>query len=463
LLGHSVITMLLAAALSAGAPIALHPSNPHYFLFRGKPTVLISSAEHYGAVLDLDFDYRAYVEALRRAGMNQSRCFSGCYCEDPASFGIVDNTLAPAEGRLISPWARSSTPGYAFGGNRFDLTRWDPAYFSRLTDYVRRAGRAGVVVELVLFCPFYEERMWELSPMNARNNVNGVGAVRRDEVLSLKHPALLEVQTSMTRRIVEALNAFDNVYFEICNEPYAGAVSAEWQRAIAETIVATESRLPRRHLIAQNIANGGARADPAHPDVRVLNFHYAHPPDAIRQNEDLARPICFDETGFRGNEDAAYRTEAWAFMLAGGAEYSMLDYSFTPRHPDGSGARTSSPGGGGPALRTQLRALAKFMRALPFVAMRPGTAWLGTLPAGVSASGLALEGSAYAAVVTGPASSSLALQLPAGVYRMTTVDCVTGAVDQARQLRHRGGSLPWALPHAETGLRIRAVRPGGAA
>jgi hypothetical protein len=34
----------------AAQPIALHPDNPRYFLWRGKPTVLITSAEHYGAV-----------------------------------------------------------------------------------------------------------------------------------------------------------------------------------------------------------------------------------------------------------------------------------------------------------------------------------------------------------------------------------------------------------------------------
>ena len=54
---------------SPRAPLALHPDNPHYFLFRGKPTVLITSGEHYGAVLNLDFDYLRYLDALhdRRA------------------------------------------------------------------------------------------------------------------------------------------------------------------------------------------------------------------------------------------------------------------------------------------------------------------------------------------------------------------------------------------------------------
>jgi len=62
---------LVAAVLIAGTrpttaaePIKLHPDNPHYFLFRGKPTVLITSGEHYGAVINLDFDYRRYLKTL---------------------------------------------------------------------------------------------------------------------------------------------------------------------------------------------------------------------------------------------------------------------------------------------------------------------------------------------------------------------------------------------------------------
>ena len=40
----SVSSSALAAAASP-APISLHPDNPHYFLWRGEPTVLVTSAE----------------------------------------------------------------------------------------------------------------------------------------------------------------------------------------------------------------------------------------------------------------------------------------------------------------------------------------------------------------------------------------------------------------------------------
>jgi hypothetical protein len=106
--------------------IALHPVNPHYFVYKDKPTILVSSGEHYGAVINLDFDYITYLDELQSKRLNLTRTFSGAYVEPMGAFNIKKNTLAPAYGRFICPWLRSSTPGYAKGGNKFDLTQWNP-------------------------------------------------------------------------------------------------------------------------------------------------------------------------------------------------------------------------------------------------------------------------------------------------------------------------------------------------
>ena len=200
-------------------PIRLHPENPHYFLWRDSPTILITSAEHYGAVLNGAFNYTKYLDTLAANGFNLTRTFSGAYCEPVGAFNIEKNTLAPATGDLICPWARSDVPGYANGGNKFDLTRWDEKYFARLADFVAQAGRRNIVVEVVLFCPFYKDTMWQLSPMNASNNINGIGSMERTDVYTLNDRALLAVQEAMVRKVVEALKGCDNIYFEICNEP----------------------------------------------------------------------------------------------------------------------------------------------------------------------------------------------------------------------------------------------------
>src|SRR5690349_4349915 len=182
---RSLVAVLFLAPVVSAAPIRLHPENPHYFLFRGKPAVLIGSGEHYGAVLNLDFDYVRYLDTLKAEGLNLTRTFTGSYVEPQGSFGIAENTLAPAQGRFICPWARSAAPGYANGGHKFDLSKWDDAYFKRLHDFVEQASRRDVIVEMNLFCPFYEETQWKLSPQNAANNVNGVGKVARTDAYTL--------------------------------------------------------------------------------------------------------------------------------------------------------------------------------------------------------------------------------------------------------------------------------------
>ena len=387
-----------SVSLFAGQPLALHPENPHYFIFRGKPTVIITSGEHYGAVLNLDFDYVKYLDTLARDGLNGTRTWAGAYCEAPSAFNIASNTLAPREGRFICPWARSEEPGYANGGNKFDLNRWDAAYFRRLKDFMSRASRKGIIVELNLFCPFYEESMWRLSPMNAINNVNGVGAIARTNVYTLdKNGGLLAVQEAMVRKLATELKGFDNLYYEICNEPYFGGVTRAWQRHIADVISETETGLGARHLLSQNIANGAARVEEPYPAISIFNFHYASPPDTVALNFGLNRVIGDNETGFRGTNDAPYRMEAWDFIIAGGGLFNHLDYSFTAGHEDGSFVYPSSqPGGGNPVLRRQVRFLAQLFNRFDFVHMRPeNQAVRVALPPGATVRALVKPGRDY--------------------------------------------------------------------
>ena len=119
--------------------LSRHPLNPHYFLWCDRPTILISSGEHYGAVLNRSFDYKKYLDTLASYGFNHTRIFCGLYVEDNGSTHEgpqCGNTLDPPEGQLLCPFARSDVPGYPKGGNKFDLSRWNTAFFARLRDCV---------------------------------------------------------------------------------------------------------------------------------------------------------------------------------------------------------------------------------------------------------------------------------------------------------------------------------------
>lgn len=477
-----VVWVIAAAPGTAAEPIALHPENPHYFLFRGKPTVLITSGEHYGAVLNLDFDYVRYLDELHSKELNLTRTFSGSYLEDPKSFGIPDNTLGPARGRFISPWARSTTPGAADGGNKFDLSRWNDAYFARLKDFLSQAGKRGIVVELTLLCVHYSDDLWAISPLNTRNNINGVGAGPREDVLTLRDPAMVRVLEAMVRKIVEETNAFDNLYYELVNEPYFLPVSQEFHDRIAKVITDTEARLPNKHLIAQNYANGFEKVCNLNPSIKIHNFHYANPPITVAMNYGLNQPISFDEDGFEGAGDRSYRINAWEFLLAGGAVYDGLDFSFTVKHPDGSfQLPEDSPGGASPAFRKQLQILKGFIESFDFLRMKPdndvikgGVArgdrltytwkhhrsmwWgLGEEPSDTRAWALVERGKAYGIYIKGGNQSTLELDLPAGSYAGEWINTKTGAEDKTERIQHAGGTAKLSSPpyREDIALRIR--------
>lgn len=444
-------------------PIKLHPDNPHYFLWRDKPTILIGSGEHYGAVLNRPFDYVRYLDTLQKCGLNHTRIFMGLYVEDNAEEAKspqAANSLDPAPGRLICPFARSNVPGYGKGGNKFDLKQWDEAFFSRLTDFVAQAAQRGVVVEVNLFCPYYDGgfNQWKLSPLSPVNNVNALGPAKLTDVFTLdRHQGVLPVQEAMVRRIVGELKDCDNIYYEICNEPYIGGIKLDWQHHIADVIVESEKTFPHQHLISQNVANGKAKVEPTHPVVSIFNFHYAMPPDAVAMNFQLNKPIGDNETGFGGQADSPYRREAWEFILAGGALFSHLDYSFTVGHEDGSFVLPPEQwGGGSPALRQQLRHLKEFVEGFEFVRMSPADNLVRAQPAEVGGAkappkhkvrALVERGKQYAIYFYGDgAPVVLELELPPGNYMVRWFHPRTGHTESPAHFSHTGGTRRFESP-----------------
>lgn len=439
----SLQLLLVAVVLPASdfpaqnKPISLHPQNPHYFLYKENPAILITSGEHYGAVLNLDFDYVAYLEELSSNGLNLTRTFTGAYVEPVGAFKIERNTLAPLPGRFICPWARSATPGYANGGNKFDLTKWDQKYFTRLKDFMKEAEKRNIIVELAMFCPFYEDTQWKLSPMNTINNINGGGPADRTHVYTLdKSNGLLAIQDALVRKIISELKGYSNLIYEICNEPYFGGVTMEWQHHIASLIGDEEKGFSQQRLISQNIANGTQKIENPHPSVSVFNFHYATPPVAVAENYHLNKVIGDNETGFKGNSDSAYRKEGWAFILAGGGLYNNLDYSFTADHENGTFEYPSTqPGGGSPALREQLGHLQNFINRFDYLRMKPdSTVIKGNLSKTKRAQVLAEAGRQYAIYVFGKGPITLELLIPAGTYFVEYMDPLTGKYEKERSV-----------------------------
>jgi len=292
---------------------------------------------------------------------------------------------------------------------------------------------------------------------------------------------ILARQEAYTRKLVREANAFDNVIFEIQNEPWsdrtaladvvnpylplpardmypnsvdvADALSIAWQARVAEWIASEERTLPNHHLIAQNYCSFRLPVRQLVPGVSIVNFHYAYP-EAALLNYGLGMAISYDETGFLGRDDAHYRRQAWNFMLSGGGVFDSLDYSFSPGHEDGGDTEPNGPGGGSPVLRRQLRILSDFLQKLPLQNLVPDTRVV-TRAAGVFARVLSSPGRDYAMYFDGAGPAEVTLELPMGDYLGEWLNVETGQIARPERFRHAGGAKILRSPEFHDGIALR--------
>jgi hypothetical protein len=494
---------------SDSLPISRHPDNPRYFLYRGRPRVLITATEHYGAVLNRNFDYAAYLEEAAdrskipvRGQMTLSRCFL-LFRELE---GVPLNPHSPCKPRpheYLAPFGRTG-PEFAHDGYpKFNLDEWNPEYFARLHGFLAEAARRDVIVELTLFSNTYAEAVWNLNPFNVKNNVNGVGNVAWQDYNSMRDPVLFARQIAYVRKIVREVNRYDNFYLEVCNEPFGGhpgghASVAEveaWERTIRGAIRDEESRLPKRHLIFQVPVECNRKDLPLEsvadePDVDAINFHdyqqltygnHILGPLARFMQRDLrldrinrlwttchraGKPLVFDEdnsctNGLDPEAWTIHRKRAWTVICSGG-HYDMIDFSI-----QAAGGEAGSPAARA-HIRTWLKHLSTFIHAVDFVHTTPARGFCSTTPPHTLAATLANPGREYVIYVADcrekeepaagePCAGTLAFELPEGAYQARLYEPVSGEY-RGGAIRLEGGAARLDLPEFVHDLVVHVQR-----
>ncbi len=472
---------------TAAGFVQRHPDNPRYLLFRGKPLAAVTAGEHYGAVLNLDFDYVRYLDALREKGFRLTRAFL-FYREQPGSFsghqakdGLyfpelgLQNPLAPAAESYIAPWRRSGVPGSYDGGCKFDLNCLNEGYFERLKDFCRQASNRGILVEVTLFSNMYSDDdtgPWLACPLNALNNINGVGDIPHHAFMSLARRDVVSVLEALAARTVQELRDFDNIYYEICNEPNPLPTAphlpyediAAWQNHFVHLIWELERGFPQKHMIA--VCDPNRDYDLTH--VSILNFHYQQWADnGLDAFGDAGRVLAFDETlsGIvawnREMDFEARRREAWTYIMKGFGVYNYLDFTYATLDPTGTG-QTAFPGEqyyNGEVMRLYLKHLNDFMNGLDFIAMQPDDSFIEGRFHVASAHGLALPGKAYAVYLNGNSLKHLTLRLPAGGYRAQWYNPRTGVYAPPFEVPSIQGRAVLEIPlyEQDVALKLEAI------
>lgn len=146
-------------------------------MYMGKPILLVTSDEHYGAVVKTEFDYVAFLKKLSSKGFNFTSIYPGSYIEVENAF-LNGNVLGVRNGKQILPWVKTSVPGASpvQGGYKYDLDKWNEEYFERLRDFCKQASSLGIIVEICFINGEYNQDWgkgeWSIKAFNSKNNIN---------------------------------------------------------------------------------------------------------------------------------------------------------------------------------------------------------------------------------------------------------------------------------------------------
>ena len=103
---------------------------------------------------------------------------------------------------------------------------------------------------------------WEGHPFGQQNNVNGIdGDQNKDgkglEFHTLADPAVTALQEAYVRKVIDTVNDFDNVLYEISNENHPP--STEWQYHIIRYIKNYEKSKPKQHPVGKTFQYRGGK------------------------------------------------------------------------------------------------------------------------------------------------------------------------------------------------------------
>jgi CubicO group peptidase (beta-lactamase class C family) len=250
-------------------PLVVHPENPRYFKNTATgETVYLTGSHTWANLVDIgpsdpppQFDFPACLEWTVGLGHNFIRMWTW----DLVSWNTQANNEGKQHTSAPHPYARTG-PGLALDGKpKFDLTRYDPAYFDRLRSRVAAARDRGIYVSVMLFEGWgtqFSPGAWEGHPFHPKNNINGIdGDTNADgrglEVYELGNQAVTDIQEAYVRKVVDTVNGFDNVLYEISNENHPG--STQWQYYMIRLIKEYEKTKPQQHPVGMTFQYRGGK------------------------------------------------------------------------------------------------------------------------------------------------------------------------------------------------------------
>ncbi|MEO9891085.1 DUF6298 domain-containing protein [Aurantibacter sp.] len=251
-----LFTLLQLTAQQFNGPLRVHPENGRYFTDNSGKAIYLTGSHTWANFQESRtpdealFDYQGYLKMMKDHNHNFIRQWTWEHAKN-ASWTTDEVVFGPLAYKTVKKK----------GKVKYDITKWNEAYFERLYSRTKEAGDKGIYVSVMLFEGWSQNRLetpgsdpWEYHPFNPKNNINGVGkSVQNngfdDEEMGTLHSTnngdLLKLQEAYVKKVIETVNDLDNVLFEIINE----GGTKKWQYYMVNLVKELEKSMPKQHPV----------------------------------------------------------------------------------------------------------------------------------------------------------------------------------------------------------------------
>ena len=435
--GTCTVTMNASTAVTAmfsrtsSGLLKKSSANPRYFADPSGKIVYLTGSHTWNNLQDFGnwaaFDYAGYLNFIKTKGHSVIRLWQ----IDEPNLNYFNNAGS------VNPLP------FAKSGTKYDLSLLNQTFFDRLKARVQAARDQGIYVIVMFFDGFWvngQPAQWAPHYYNPANNVNGL-TTTLNQVYTLNSPQLLAYQEAYIKKVIDTVNEFDNVLYEIGNE--MPSQSKDFQYYLINLIKNYEAGKPKLHPVGMTSfdyttmetqklpGNDWLTQSPADwispfGGGSLYTTYSTNPPAASG-----GKVILLDTDHIGAQGDWTYW--AWESFTRGHNPIYMDPYNLTSRPAD-------------TGLRAAMGHTKIYADKMNLAAMTPR--------GNLSSTGFALANPGEEYLVYQKANSGFTVNLPAAVYQAEWFDPVRGIVTATESVTAGGGNQSFSFP---TGYASGAV------
>jgi hypothetical protein len=237
-------------------PLRANPAKPNYFTDGSGKAVYLTGSHTWNTLQDWGTDgvvqptdFAAFVRML----VSHNNNFTILWTTELPTFHGLPSRAGPSPDITVTPfpWQRVGPGNASDGKPKFDLTKFNQAYFDRLRERTAQLNSAGIYAGIYFFtgewinifrCPN------DGYPLTGSNNINGVDDGGGTGSVTMTAPnAVTAVQDAYVRKVIDTLNDLPNVLWAVSEE--APGNSQWWNGHLISMARSYEAGKPLQHPI----------------------------------------------------------------------------------------------------------------------------------------------------------------------------------------------------------------------